>query len=55
MYDLDFDFIRKQDYSKKKFRPIWSGQEVIPDVLNFEKSLEVVALLNRQRVWPQGA
>lgn len=53
-FDLDFDYIRKTDYSKKKFRPIWSGQDVIPDVLNFEKSLIAVGSINSIRVWPTG-
>jgi hypothetical protein len=52
--EIDFDFIRKTDYSKRKFRPIWSGQDVLPDTLNFEKSMPVIELLNAVRVWPPG-
>jgi hypothetical protein len=24
-FEIDFDVVRKTDYSKRKFRPIWSG------------------------------
>lgn len=55
-YELDFDYIRKTDYSKRKFRPVWSGQDVLPDVLNFEKSMACcIEKLNSIRVWPTGS
>jgi hypothetical protein len=52
--EIDFDFVRKSDYSKRKFRPTWSGQDILPDALNFENSMPVVELLNATRVWPPG-
>ena len=36
----------------KKRRPMWSGQDVIPDKLDYATSIKVVEHLNSIRVWP---
>lgn len=36
----------------KKRRPMWSGQDVIPDKLDYATSIKVVEHLNNIRVWP---
>jgi hypothetical protein len=42
------------DASHKKIRPIWSGQDVLRDSLDNEKSALCIDLLNGNRVWPTG-
>lgn len=37
-FEIDFEKIRLTDHSRKKFKPIWSGQDVFPDQLNFQES-----------------
>jgi hypothetical protein len=37
-FAVDFGNIKKDDAQKKKLRPMWSGQDVMPDHLNFHKS-----------------
>jgi hypothetical protein len=37
-FEIDFEKIRLHDHSKKKFKPIWSGQDVFPDQLDFKQS-----------------
>lgn len=53
-YDIDFNKVRMQDVSKKKKRPIWSGQDVLPDLLDHSKSLDIIDHINSIRVWPEG-
>ena len=53
-YQVDFDEIRKHDASKKKQKPMWSGQDVLRDHLNYEKSLQVLNYINFIRIWPTG-
>ena len=36
----------------KKRRPMWSGQDVMPDKLDYATSLKVIENLNGIRVWP---
>ena len=38
MYEPDFNKIRHQDISFKKQKPMWSGQDVLRDSLDHEKS-----------------
>ena len=54
LLEVDFKEIRKSDAQRKRNTPIWSGQDVIPDKLDFEKSLGIVAMINKHRVWPTG-
>jgi len=51
-FQINFSEIRKADASKKKMRPTWSGQDVLPDRLDHAKSQLVVESLNAIRVWP---
>jgi hypothetical protein len=53
-FEIDFEKIRLQDHSRKHFRPIWSGQDVFPDQLNFKDSMNPVKLISAVRVWPPG-
>lgn len=55
IFGVNFNEVRKMDVSRKKWRPIWSGQDVIPDKLDFQKSTRVLDSLNSIRVWPTGA
>ena len=55
LLEVDFKEIRKHDATKKRTRATWSGQDVIPDKLDCEKSLVVLSTINRHRVWPVGA
>jgi hypothetical protein len=34
--------------------PIWSGQDVLPDKLDHEKSTIILDLINVYRTWPKG-
>lgn len=54
LLEVDFKEIRKHDATKKRSRPTWSGQDVIPDKLDYEKSLTVISKINTHRVWPLG-
>lgn len=45
-YELNFDQIRKFDASKKRYTPIWSGQDVIPDKLDASKSKIICDQIN---------
>jgi hypothetical protein len=54
IYEIDFNEIRKYDISKKKQKPMWSGQDVFPDQLDYFKSKSIISKINRIRVWPQG-
>ena len=51
---IDFKEVRKHDAQRKRNTPIWSGQDVIPDKLDYDKSLGIVKMLNSHRVWPTG-
>ena len=51
-FQPDFFNIKRHDLQLKKRRPMWSGQDVIPDKLDFETSVKVVEHLNSIRVWP---
>lgn len=51
-YEVNFYQIRKHDASKKRYAPIWSGQDVIPDKLDSKKSALVCTAINNHRVWP---
>lgn len=53
-FKLNFEEIRKTDAAKKKTTPVWSGQDVLPDHLDYKRSCEVVEALNANRVWPVG-
>jgi hypothetical protein len=37
-YEVNFNHIRKHDASKKRYTPSWSGQDVIPDKIDSNKS-----------------
>ena len=54
MYEVNFKRIRADDISKKKQRPLWSGQDVLRERLDHQKSLWVISHLNNVRVWPTG-
>ena len=51
-FDLDFDEVRLKDASLKKRISMWSGQDVLDETLNKEKSLWIIKRLNAVRVWP---
>lgn len=53
-FNIDFLEVRRKDAFRKKLRPVWSGQDVIPDSLNSSKSYSVVEQMNAIRVWPAG-
>ena len=40
-FAADFGNIKKYDAQKKKLRPMWSGQDVLPDHLDYANSLQV--------------
>jgi hypothetical protein len=54
LLEVDFKEVRKHDATKKRTRPTWSGQDVIPDKLDYEKALSIISSINRHRVWPGG-
>lgn len=54
IYGVNFAEIRKMDANKKKTSPLWSGQDVLPQTLDVSKSLEVISMLNANRIWPTG-
>lgn len=51
---VDFNNIRKFDAGKKKIKPMWSGQDILPDSLDNEKCALIVNKINGHRVWPTG-
>lgn len=53
-FQPDFYNIKKYDMSMKKRSPMWSGQDVMPDKLDYMTSLEVISFINNIRVWPSG-
>lgn len=54
LLEIDFKEIRKLDATKKKTRPQWSGQDIIPDKLDHNKSMSILNTINEHRVWPLG-
>jgi hypothetical protein len=42
-YELDFDKIRNSDIQRKKQLPTWSGQDVLMDKLDHQKSVWISA------------
>ena len=54
MYEVDFFKVRQKDISLKKGKPMWSGQDVLRDHMDYSSSLWVVNHLNMIRVWPIG-
>ena len=54
VYEVDFQAIRKDDHSYKRFRPLWSGQDILREKLDNAKSLLVVDHISSHRVWPTG-
>ena len=55
IYEINFHALRRADISLKKQTPFWSGQDVLPDQMDFQKSTGVATQLNLIRVWPTGA
>lgn len=54
IYEINFNEVRKHDISYKKQKPFWSGQDVLPDILDHQQSVWVIEQINMIRVWPQG-
>ena len=54
IHEVNFSEIRKNDASKKRNKPMWSGQDVMPDVVCECKSRDILEKLNAHRVWPTG-
>lgn len=54
IYGVNFAEIRRNDASKKKTKPLWSGQDVLPYTLDVPSSLTIIGLLNSNRIWPTG-
>lgn len=52
-FNINFPEIRKQDAAKKRNRPLWSGQDVLPDNLDASKSAFLLTHLNSIRIWPE--
>jgi len=52
--EIDFVEVRIKDCNTKRKTLYWSGQEVLNDNLNEEKSTWVVKYVNAVRVWPKG-
>jgi hypothetical protein len=42
MYLLNFNEVKKQDFSLKKQKPMWSGQDVLTNRLDEVKSLYII-------------
>ena len=53
-FEINFEEVRLRDIAYKRKQPKWSGQEVLPFVLDNQKSVWVAGQLNMIRVWPQG-
>jgi hypothetical protein len=51
---VNFQEVRRHDASKKKISPMWSGQDVLPTELDNQKSLDIITLMSKHRVWPTG-
>ena len=54
IHEVNFTEIRKNDASHKRNRPMWSGQDVLPNEICECKSREILTKLNAHRVWPAG-
>lgn len=54
IYEVDFEKVKAADFSLKKQKPQWSGQDVLPAKLNAEKSSYIVSHINGVRIWPAG-
>lgn len=54
VYEIDFQAIRKDDIYYKRQRPIWSGQDVLREKIDNQKSLWVTDHISSHRVWPYG-
>jgi len=52
--DVDFGLVRSKDCQLNRKIPFWSGQDVLEESLNLDKSLWVVNFINETRVWPKG-
>lgn len=51
---IDFVTVRDKDCNVKRKTPFWSGQDVLMDSLNQDKSEWITEFLNMVRVWPKG-
>ena len=51
-FELDFDEVRLKDASLAKRIACWSGQDVLDESINKEKSIMVINKMNKVRVWP---
>jgi len=52
--EVDYAEVRIKDCEIKRKRPYWSGQDVLADNLNADKSSWIVDFINEVRVWPKG-
>ena len=52
--DIDFMSVRIKDCELNRKIPFWSGQDVLEESLNVDKSLWVLQFINPVRVWPKG-
>ena len=53
-FEINFNAVRDKDAQTKRIRPMWSGQDVLPDNLDASKSIDILSQLNSIRVWPGG-
>ena len=54
MNTIDFVTVREKDCNVKRKTPYWSGQDVLMDSLNDDKSEWITGFLNTVRIWPKG-
>jgi hypothetical protein len=54
IYGVNFQEIRRSDANKKKTKPLWSGQDVLPHTIDVPMSMDIIEKLNSIRVWPGG-
>lgn len=53
-FEINFNEVRGKDAQLKRVRPLWSGQDVMPDQLDASKSAAILFNMNTIRVWPSG-
>lgn len=53
-FEVNFHEVRKADAQKKRKRPTWSGQEVLRENIDHQKSCKIIDQINSNRVWPTG-
>lgn len=42
-FEINFNAVRSKDAQMKRIRPMWSGQDVLPDNLDASKSSDIIS------------